>query len=127
MEAVNQNYRKAIKELESQLLYLKQYWLSKEMIVENYIWFSISSDWAYSPEIQKLTPTRNLDNSLVHDVSYCFPINLTQTHMMQFQYCISCLDTLYHHIVSCNPNLEKESIGNLIVASLEQNYHEHTR
>lgn len=127
MEAVNQNYLKSVLELEKTLLYLKDHWVTQEILVENYMWFSISMDWAYSPEIQKLTPMKKLDDRLIYDISHYFPLNLTQTHMGQLQYRISCLDALYHFIVNCNPDLEKEQIGNLLIASLEQKCNERTR
>lgn len=127
MEAVNHDYIKALYELQKTLLYLKEHMVSEDTKTENYIWFAIFSDWAFSPTLQKLAPTQRLQNHIIFNINHFFVPNLMQSRMQQLQYRISSLNSLYHYIGKCNPTLDSESIGNLIVTSLEQNYNEHTR
>lgn len=127
MEAVNHDYIKELYELEKALLYLKEHMVSADTKTEDYVWFAIFSDWAYSPVLQKLAPTQRLQNHTIFNINYFFAPNLMQSRIQKLQYRISYLDSLYHYIGSCNPTLQKENLCNLIVASLEQNYNEHTR
>lgn len=127
MEAVKHDCIKALYELEETLLYLKEYMVSADTKTEDYVWFAIFPDWAYSPVLQKLAPTQRLQNHTIFNINYFFAPNLMQSRIQQLQYRISSLNSLYHYISRCNPTLDKENITNLIVASLEQSCNEHTR
>lgn len=127
MEAVNHDYIKALYKLKKTLLYLKEYMVSEDTKTEDYVWFAIFPDWAYSPVLQKLAPTQRLQSHTIFNITHFFAPNLMQSRMQQLQYRIAHLDNLYHYIESCNPTLQNENLCNLIVASLEQNYNEHTR
>lgn len=127
MEAVNHEYIKALCELQETLLYLKEHRVSEDIKTEDYIWFAIFSDWAYSPTLQKLAPTQRLQNHTIFNINSFFVLNLTQSRIQQLQYRISFLNSLYHHIIKCNPNLNNIEIGNLLLVNLEQCYNEHTR
>lgn len=127
MEAVNHDYIKALYELQETLLYLKEHMVSEDIKTENYIWFAIFPDWAYSPTLQKLAPTQRLQNHTIFNITHFFAPNLIQSRIQQLQYRISHLDNLCHFIERSNPTLQKETLYSLVVANLEQNYNEHTR